>query len=100
MGGFFAHRGSRGHPPTCPYLVGLAEEAPTHPKTLHGGLAKVAVPLNCIAPRLKPAARPQPSEPEPEPEPELEPEPGPEPAGEISAECPGCAARLAAKFGL
>ena len=33
-----------------------------------------------------------------EPQPELEPEPGPEP--ETSAECPGYAARLAAKFGL
>ena len=29
-----------------------------------------------------------------------EPEPEPEPAGEISAECPGYVARLAAKFGL
>ena len=37
---------------------------------------------------------PPPSGPEPEPEPE------PEPAGEISAECPDYAARLAAKFGL
>ena len=55
----FAYRCSRGHPPTCPYLVGLAEEAPTHPKTLHGGLAKkVEVNSDCIAPRLKPAARP------------------------------------------
>ena len=95
----FAYRGSRGHPPTCPYLVGLAEEAPTHPKTLHGGLAKkVAVPLielHCNK-GLKPAAAPL----WPLRIRIVEPEPEPEPAGETSAECPDYAARLAAKFGL
>ena len=43
----FAYRGSRGHPPTCPYLVGLAEEAPTHPKTLHGVAKEAKAPLHC-----------------------------------------------------